>query len=75
MNLYVLCGDCEGERLITDGDLISRCPRCDARGYLPYDHGTLYRRVFKLKKKCWHTGSYASHDEGCHEICYEQVTE
>ena len=72
MNLYVQCGGCEGERLTLNRNLISRCRQCDARGYLPYDHDALYRRVFKLKKKCWHT---ASHDEGCHEIRYEQVTE
>ena len=33
----------------------------------------LYVRKQKLKEKCWHTGSYRSHDEGCYEYVYEKA--
>ena len=33
----------------------------------------VYVRKMELKKKCWHTGSYRSHDEGCYELVYVQV--
>ena len=56
--------------LIKDGEPIER-GRCDDVAHNHRGSMGAYRAVpvrkLRLKKKCWHTGSYRSHDQGCYE--------
>ena len=47
---------------------------CDATCFVPVEDD-LYVKRLRQKAKCWHTGSYQGHDEGCFEWRYEPATD